>query len=322
MLKWMDVIRFANQGSPKPDQRVEKSAAEWKDILSPDVFSIARQKGTERANSSAMCSLFEPGKYNCACCGTYLFDASEKFDSGSGWPSFTQPALPNVIDYIKDTTFGMQRVEVTCSTCDAHLGHVFPDGPEPSGLRYCINALSMKKQDNNLKKLVLGGGCFWCTEAVFQEIKGVTKVTSGFSGGDIRNPTYREVCSGKTKHAEVIEITYDASIVTFSDLVFIHLLTHDPTLLNQQGADIGEHYRSVVFYHNEAEFEAAKLVMAKVQEAYNNPIVTALTPFEAFYPADAEHQNFYKENTEQGYCRVVIDPKLRKMRALFKDQLK
>lgn len=149
MLKWIDVLKFANSGNPKPEKRVEKTESEWKKILTPEQFFITRQKGTERANSSDMCSLFEAGKYKCSCCETLLFDADEKFESSSGWPSFTQPIKKNAVSYIKDTSFGMVRIEATCSTCDAHLGHVFPDGPEPSGLRYCMNAISLKKVENN-----------------------------------------------------------------------------------------------------------------------------------------------------------------------------
>ncbi|AGA77530.1 peptide-methionine (R)-S-oxide reductase MsrB [Echinicola vietnamensis] len=145
MLNWSNVIHFATNGNPTPPQRVEKTPEEWQELLSPEQFKITRQKGTERAHSSDMCSLFEPGKYACVCCDTLLFDAGEKFESGTGWPSFTQPVEESAIAYHKDVTFGMVRVEITCNTCDAHLGHVFPDGPEPSGLRYCVNAVSLKK---------------------------------------------------------------------------------------------------------------------------------------------------------------------------------
>lgn len=146
MLNWSNIIHFATKGNPTPDRRVEKTEQEWKQLLNPEEFRITRQKGTERAFSSEMCALFEPGLYSCKCCGTLLFDANEKFESGSGWPSFTQPIKENAIAYHKDTSYGMVRVETTCNTCDAHLGHVFPDGPEPSGLRYCMNALSLQKK--------------------------------------------------------------------------------------------------------------------------------------------------------------------------------
>lgn len=145
MLKWKDVLHFAEKGNPTPDRRVNKTDDEWRAQLSPEEYRITRQKGTERAFSSDMCSRFEPGKYGCICCDTLLFDASEKFESGTGWPSFTQPVKENAIAYHQDNSFGMHRVETTCNTCDAHLGHVFPDGPTPSGLRYCMNALSLKK---------------------------------------------------------------------------------------------------------------------------------------------------------------------------------
>ena len=147
MLKWKDVISIAIKGNPKPDKRVEKSEEEWAEILSPEEFRVAREKGTERAHSSEMCSVFEPGKYACVCCETALFDANEKFESGTGWPSFTLPIKENSVSYVKDVSFGMTRIEAVCNTCDAHLGHVFQDGPEPSGLRYCINAVSLKKME-------------------------------------------------------------------------------------------------------------------------------------------------------------------------------
>ena len=145
MLKWIDVLRFANNGNPIPDKRIEKTEEEWQAVLSPEEFRITRKKGTERAHSSEMCSLFEPGIYECICCGTPLFDSSEKFESGTGWPSFTQPLKENGVAYHKDRGFGMYRIETVCNTCDAHLGHVFQDGPPPSGLRFCINALALKK---------------------------------------------------------------------------------------------------------------------------------------------------------------------------------
>lgn len=148
MLTWKEVIHFTTKGNPTPDKRVEKTAAEWKEILTPEQFRITRQKGTESPHSGALCSIFDEGQYQCVCCKTPLFDATIKFDSTSGWPSFTQPIKENAIKYHKDVSLGMIRVEVMCNTCDGHLGHVFPDGPAPSGLRYCINseAMQLKKE--------------------------------------------------------------------------------------------------------------------------------------------------------------------------------
>ena len=144
-MDWNEVIHLAQKGNHTPPKRVEKSEEEWQKVLPPEVFQITRLKGTERAFSSEMCSKFEPGKYACACCDTPLFDATTKFESGTGWPSFTAPLEDNTVAYIKDTSYGMIRVETICNICDAHLGHVFPDGPAPTGLRYCMNALALKK---------------------------------------------------------------------------------------------------------------------------------------------------------------------------------
>ena len=140
MLNWKEVISFTINGNTPPDERVEKSDTEWKQILTAEQYRITRLKGTEPPHSGALCSIHDAGKYSCVCCNTPLFDSSIKFESGTGWPSFTQPIKENAIKYRKDSSWGMIRVEVMCNTCDAHLGHVFPDGPEPSGLRYCINS--------------------------------------------------------------------------------------------------------------------------------------------------------------------------------------
>lgn len=145
MLNWNDVLNFAKTGNPEPDRRVEKTDAEWRAQLSAEEYRVTRQQGTERAFSSEMCSLFEPGQYTCVCCGTLLFDSQDKFESGTGWPSFKQPVKQNAIAYHADYSYGMTRVETVCNTCDAHLGHVFPDGPAPSGLRYCMNAVALRK---------------------------------------------------------------------------------------------------------------------------------------------------------------------------------
>lgn len=145
VLTWKDVLALAKNGNKKPDRRVERSDAEWQKVLTEEQYYVMRKKGTERPFSSEMCSRFEPGIYACAGCGTPLFDSATKYQSGTGWPSFSLPMKDNVVSYIMDHTFGMTRVETICSTCDSHLGHVFPDGPEPSGLRFCINASSLKK---------------------------------------------------------------------------------------------------------------------------------------------------------------------------------
>lgn len=144
MLTWKNIINFTMKGNPEPEKRVEKSDAEWREQLTPEQYRITRTKGTEAPGTGALCSVYEKGQYNCICCNTPMFDSTIKFSSGTGWPSFTQPIKENAIKYEKDSAFGMVRVEVMCNVCDSHLGHVFPDGPEPSGLRYCVNSESLK----------------------------------------------------------------------------------------------------------------------------------------------------------------------------------
>lgn len=144
-LRWGHILKWSIEGSPEPPRRVEKTKSEWKEILDDETYRVTREHGTERPFSSEMCALFEPGLYACACCKTPLFDAQTKYDSGSGWPSFTAPIEDNVVKYHSDTSFGMKRIEALCNICDAHLGHIFPDGPPPTRLRYCINAVSLQK---------------------------------------------------------------------------------------------------------------------------------------------------------------------------------
>jgi peptide-methionine (S)-S-oxide reductase len=175
----------------------------------------------------------------------------------------------------------------------------------------------------NLQLATLGGGCFWCTEAVFQEVKGVEKVVSGYAGGKVPGkPTYREICSGLTGHAEVIQITFDTNIISFEDILVIFMTTHDPTTLNKQGADRGTQYRSVIFYHNENQKLISEEVLKQIQPYYDDKIVTEISPLPIFHEAEPEHQNYYRENSQQGYCSFVIAPKLSKLRKLHADKLK
>ncbi|WP_138433146.1 peptide-methionine (S)-S-oxide reductase MsrA [Winogradskyella algicola] len=175
----------------------------------------------------------------------------------------------------------------------------------------------------NIQIATVGGGCFWCTEAVFEEVKGVEKVVSGYMGGTVPGrPTYREVCSGLTGHAEVVQITFDANVISFQDILLVFMTTHDPTTLNQQGADRGTQYRSVIFYHNEEQKKTAKLILNELAVYFEKPIVTEITEAQTFFEAEKEHQDFYKNNPDYGYCTFVIDPKLSKLRKLHSDKLK
>ena len=193
------------------------------------------------------------------------------------------------------------------------------------------NAQSEIKKDKGeimdttgMQVATFGSGCFWCTEAIFERLNGVVKVESGYAGGTVKNPTYEEVCSGTTGHAEVTQITYDPKIITYDELLEVFWKTHDPTTLNRQGNDVGTQYRSVIFYHNEEQKELAEKYKKELDKsgAWDNPIVTEISPVTNFYPAEGYHQDYYENNPNQGYCAFVIAPKVEKFEKVFKDKLK
>jgi peptide-methionine (S)-S-oxide reductase len=193
----------------------------------------------------------------------------------------------------------------------------------------CLFALSssvfsQNKKASNLETITLGGGCYWCVEAVYENLDGVKSVVSGFSGGKTANPTYEEVCTGTTGHAEVVQITYDKNITDINEIFKVFFTVHDPTTLNRQGADVGTQYRSVIFYKNAEQKKAAESIIAELNKAkvYNNPIVTKVEPFKVFYKAEDYHQNYYANNKNQPYCKMVIQPKIEKFEKVFKDKLK
>jgi peptide-methionine (S)-S-oxide reductase len=184
--------------------------------------------------------------------------------------------------------------------------------------------MSETKSPAPFEMATLGGGCFWCLEAVYAELRGVMKVESGYAGGDAPNPTYRQVCSGTTGHAEVVQITFDPAVLAFNDLLNIFFTIHDPTTLNRQGADVGTQYRSVIFYHNEAQRQQAQSIIRELEEKkiWKNPIVTEVKPLDAFYRAEDYHQEYYSRNPGQPYCQAVITPKVAKLRKMYMDKLK
>ncbi|MEG0949150.1 MAG: peptide-methionine (S)-S-oxide reductase MsrA [Bacteroidales bacterium] len=317
MLTWKDILHFVQDGNPTPPRIVEHTQAEWKTLLSPEVYRITREKGTEPAGTDATCGKVESGVYTCACCDNLLFDTEKKFNSGTGWPSFTQPVLPNAIRYAVDLSYGMERIEANCNVCGAHLGHVFPDGPAPSRLRYCMNSQALvrhKDASGYVDSAVFGGGCFWCTEAIFKEVNGVIKVEPGYAGGFLENPTYQEVCNQTSGHAEVIRVTYEPQLIDYASLIRIHLATHNPTTLNQQGNDKGPQYRSVIFYKTEKQREEALRELNHISGIFEDPVVTEVLPLEKFYPAENYHQDYYARHTDEPYCQYVIKPKLDKFR--------
>lgn len=325
-MRWKDLPQLIVR-HPEPPARVKKSLEEWRLLLTREQFRVTRQHETERAYSGEYCETFTPGIYSCVCCGTQLFDSSGKFNSRTGWPSFSEPIKDDVIRYEWDYSYGVKNVEVLCNVCDAHLGHVFPDGPQPSGLRFCINSLSLKKEDaitsndEHLEIATLGGGCFWCTEAVFKDINGVEEVISGYAGGTTENPTYWEVSDGNTGHAEVVQVHFNPNKLSYADLLRIFFASHDPTCLNRQEADIGSEYRSIILYHSEPQQQIAGEIIKELQPYYDMPIVTEITAFRKFFQAEQSHQDYYRNNPENAYCRIVISPKLQKLRKELVDLL-
>lgn len=174
----------------------------------------------------------------------------------------------------------------------------------------------------NKQTATFGGGCFWCVEAVVQRLKGVEKVVSGYSAGQTENPDYRAICSGTTGHAEVVQVTFDPQVISYEDLLTVFMTTHDPTTLNQQGADKGTQYRSIILYHDDSQKAVAEKVIDSLSSVFDRPIVTQIEALEKFYPAEKYHQDYYNNNSYAGYCRVVIDPKISKLRAKYADRLK
>lgn len=185
-----------------------------------------------------------------------------------------------------------------------------------------FQAHSQDMKEGQTELATLGGGCFWCTEAVFEMLPGVTKVTSGYAGGVTANPSYKEVCTGRTGHAEVIQVQFDPGKISYEELLATFWEAHDPTTLNRQGADVGTQYRSIILYHNEAQKKAAEQSMAAVQSNFKDPIVTQIVPFKRFWPAELSHQDYYRLNPNAGYCRFVIAPKVKKFEKKLKAEAK
>jgi peptide methionine sulfoxide reductase msrA/msrB len=311
--------------------RVELTDDEWRERLTDEQFRILRKSGTEAAFCGTLLDNRKEGVYACAGCKLPLFSSDAKFKSGTGWPSFYQPVAEENIVRKVDRSHGMVRTEIVCARCDGHLGHVFPDGPKPTGERHCLNSESLVFAESGdvgdafgeLKQTVLAGGCFWCVEAVFEELGGVHDVVSGYAGGD--GPAeYKAVVTGTTGHAEAVQITYDPSVINYEDLLRVHFATHDPTTLNRQGADIGTQYRSTLFYADEQERQIAEAFIADLEEqnVYDDPIVTTLEPLDKFYEAEAYHQDYVCNNPNAGYVRAVALPKVEKVRKKFADKVK
>jgi peptide methionine sulfoxide reductase msrA/msrB len=312
----------------KPDPALLKKK------LSPEQFAVTQQCGTEPPFRNAYWDNHKPGIYVDVVSGEPLFSSLDKFDSGTGWPSFTQPIPGTEIAEKKDTSFGSVRTEVRSKKADSHLGHVFDDGPrDKGGMRYCINSASLKfipveemeqagygqllapfvaaglVKASKTETAILAGGCFWGMEEIIRQIPGVTKTTVGYCGGKTADPTYKQVCTGTTGHAEAIEVVFDPARLSYEGLLGYFFRMHDPTTLNRQHNDVGTQYRSAIFYTSEEQKKTAEGVKAKLEQAkkFNRPITTEIAAASKFYPAEEYHQKYLVKNPGGYTCHVLRD---------------
>ena len=309
------------------------SDAELREKLTPQQYNVVCNEATEPAFQNAFWDNHAAGIYVDVASGEPLFSSLDKFDSGTGWPSFTKPLDAATVKENKDTSYGMVRTELKSTHGKSHLGHVFTDGPGPTGLRYCINSASLRfipadklqaegygqyaalfaskaqtKPSVHSEVATLAGGCFWGMEEILRKIPGVISTRVGYTGGTFNNPTYEDMHTGKTGHAETVEVTFDPSKITYADLLEkYYFKMHDPTTLNRQGNDVGSQYRSAIFYHSEEQRKIAEQVKAKVNASgkWKRPIVTEIVPAKQFFLAEDYHQKYLEKNPDGYTCHYM-----------------
>jgi peptide methionine sulfoxide reductase msrA/msrB len=315
----------------------EKSNMEY-NKLTEEEQRIILQKGTEYPNTGEYTHNKSEGTYICRQCNNPLYISADKFESNCGWPSFDDE-IKGAVTRIADADG--RRTEIVCNNCQGHLGHVFlGEGFTDKDTRHCVNSISMVfvNKDEQLPKTIiknsntssldtatLGAGCFWCVEAIFQQLKGVESVESGYAGGNIKNPTYKMVCEGGTGSVEVAQIVFNPEVISYEKLIDIFFHTHNPTTLNKQGNDVGDQYRSVIYYHNQEQKETATEVLRNTDQSdlWNDPIVTTIEEINNYSVAEDYHQNYFNDNqNSNSYCNMVIAPKVAKFRLKYKDLLK
>jgi len=287
---------------------INSNAAELKTLnkLTDKESRVIINKGTERAYSGKYYKYKKDGTYLCKWCDAPLYKSSSKFDSGCGWPSFDDE-IPGAVKRVKDADG--RRTEIVCANCGGHLGHVFiGEGLTDKNIRHCVNSISLKFQEkkaDNLSKAYFAGGCFWGVEYHFENLNGVTNVVSGFMGGDVKNPSYRDVVRGDTGHLEVVEITYDSKKVTYESLAKLFFEIHDPTQANGQGPDIGSQYLSAIFVSNADERKTIKKLI-DILESKGLKIATKIEDKKPFYKAENYHQDYYQRKGSQPYCHAYV----------------